>query len=45
MPMPAGHAAPPHDLAWYKAIYLLYAPGRPGYTAAPFRNQPKDPAD
>ncbi|HUE66393.1 MAG TPA: alpha-glucuronidase family glycosyl hydrolase [Rhizomicrobium sp.] len=43
MPMPAGHASPPHDLAYYEAIYLPYAPGRPGYTAAPFRNTPKDP--
>ena len=43
MPMPVGHAAPPHDLAYYKAIYIPYGPGRPGYTAAPFRNVPKDP--
>jgi alpha-glucuronidase len=27
-PLPAGHAAPPHDLDWYKAIKTLYAPGR-----------------
>lgn len=26
-PLPAGHAAPPHDLAWYKAIDNRYAPG------------------
>jgi alpha-glucuronidase len=44
-PMPAGHAAPPHDLAYYKAVYLPYAPGRAGYTAAPYRNQPKDPTE
>ena len=44
-PMPAGHAAPAHDLAYYKAIYFPYAPGRPGYTAAPFKNLPKDPAE
>jgi alpha-glucuronidase len=43
MPMPDGHAPPPHDLAYYKAIYIPYGPGRPGYTAAPFRNLPKDP--
>jgi alpha-glucuronidase len=44
-PVPAGHAAPPHDLAYYKAIYFPYAAGRPGYTAAPFHNLPKDPAE
>jgi alpha-glucuronidase len=27
-PLPAGHAAPPHDLDWYKAIRTPYAPGR-----------------
>jgi hypothetical protein len=43
--LPAGHAAPAHDLAYYKAIYFPYAPGRPGYTAAPFKNVPKDPAE
>jgi alpha-glucuronidase len=26
-PLPAGHAAPPHDLDWYKAIRTPYAPG------------------
>jgi len=26
-PLPAGHAAPPHDLDWYKAITHPYAPG------------------
>lgn len=45
MPMPAGHAAPPHDLAYYKAIYVPYAPGAPGTTSAPFRSPPKDPRD
>jgi alpha-glucuronidase len=45
LPMPAGHAPPPHDLAYYKAIYIPYAPGRPGYTAAAFHNQPKDPEE
>lgn len=43
MPMPPGHAAPPHDLAYYKAVYFPYAPGAPGVTASPFRNPPKDP--
>jgi alpha-glucuronidase len=45
MPLPAGHASPPHDLAYYKAIYIPYGLGRPGYSAAPFRNQPKDPIE
>ena len=27
-PLPAGHAPPPHDLDWYKAIQNPYAPGR-----------------
>jgi len=44
-PMPAGHAPPPHDLAYYEAIYIPYAPGRTGYTAAPFHNKPNDPAE
>jgi alpha-glucuronidase len=26
-PLPAGHAAPPHDLDWYKTIQHPYAPG------------------
>ena len=26
-PLPAGHAAPPHDLDYYKAIQTPYAPG------------------
>jgi len=38
MPMPAGHAPPPHDLAYYKAIYFPYAPG-----AAP--HKPADPVE
>lgn len=29
-PLPAGHAAPPHDLDWYKAIRTPYAPGGGG---------------
>jgi alpha-glucuronidase len=43
MPMPAGHAAPPHDLAYYKDIDFPYAPGAPGVTSAAFHNKPKDP--
>ena len=43
MPMPAGHAAPPHDLAFYKAIYTPYAPGATGVTSGPFHNPPRDP--
>jgi alpha-glucuronidase len=27
-PLPAGHAAPPHDLDWYKAIRTPHAPGQ-----------------
>ncbi|MCW3847421.1 alpha-glucuronidase [Sphingomonas sp. LB-2] len=27
-PLPEGHAPPPHDLDWYKAIQNPYAPGR-----------------
>lgn len=27
-PLPAGHAAPPHDLNWYKAIRHPHAPGQ-----------------
>lgn len=45
MPMPAGHTAPPHDLAYYKAIYVPYAPGAPGVTSAAFRNKVRDPQD
>jgi alpha-glucuronidase len=43
MPMPAGHAAPPHDLAYYKDVYFPYAPGAPSVTSAPFKSPPKDP--
>jgi alpha-glucuronidase len=43
MPMPTGHAAPPHDAGYYKAVYFPYAPGAPGVTSAPFRSPPKDP--
>ena len=39
MPMPAGHAAPPRDLAYYKAIYHPYVPGSGSYA------KPKDPLE
>jgi hypothetical protein len=43
---PIGRAAagtpPPHDLAYYKALYYPYAPGA---TSAPFRNAPKPPTE
>ncbi len=29
LPLPAGTAAPAHDLAWYKAQHFPYAPGNP----------------
>ncbi len=45
MAMPAGHAPPPHDLAYYKAIYIPYAPGNPGITSTPFRNTPREPTE
>jgi len=38
MPMPAGHAPPSHDLAYYEAIYFPYVPG-----ASP--HKPKDPVE
>ncbi|HSS13917.1 MAG TPA: hypothetical protein VLL04_08485, partial [Rhizomicrobium sp.] len=44
MPMPPGHAVPPHDLAYYKDVYFPYAPGAPSVTSAPFKSPPKDPA-
>ena len=37
-PFPAGYAAPEHTLAEYEAISVPYAPGNPGWTAAPFRH-------
>jgi alpha-glucuronidase len=37
-PFPAGYAAPEHTLAEYQAITVPYAPGNPGWTAAPFRH-------
>ncbi|HVY85532.1 MAG TPA: alpha-glucuronidase, partial [Caulobacterales bacterium] len=38
-PLPAGFAPPEHPLAYYEAIRTLYAPGDPGNTAAPFKDQ------
>jgi len=38
LPLPAGVQPPPHPLDYYKAISLPFAPGNPGKTAAPFRN-------
>ena len=37
-PFPAGYDAPPRTLAEYQAISVPYAPGNPGWTAAPFRH-------
>jgi alpha-glucuronidase len=37
-PLPAGYAPPEHTLADYEAISTPYAPGNPGWTAAPFRH-------
>jgi alpha-glucuronidase len=37
-PLPAGYAPPQHSLAEYEAISTPYAPGNPGWTAAPFRH-------
>ncbi|GAA0574342.1 alpha-glucuronidase family glycosyl hydrolase [Rhizomicrobium electricum] len=36
-PLPHGVPAPAHDLDWYKAKRLPFAPGNPGKTASPFR--------
>jgi len=38
LPLPDGVAPPEHTLDYYKAISLPFAPGNPGKTAAPFRN-------
>jgi alpha-glucuronidase len=38
LPFPAGYAAPEKSLAEYQAISVPYAPGNPGWTAAPFRH-------
>jgi alpha-glucuronidase len=37
-PLPKGFAPPEHTLAEYEAISTPYAPGNPGWTAAPFRH-------
>jgi alpha-glucuronidase len=37
-PLPDGVAPPAHSLAEYEAISTPYAPGNPGWTAAPFRH-------
>jgi alpha-glucuronidase len=37
-PLPDGIAPPMHSLAEYEAISTPYAPGNPGWTAAPFRH-------
>jgi alpha-glucuronidase len=37
-PLPVGVAAPARTLAEYEAIAVPYAPGNPGWTAAPFRH-------
>jgi alpha-glucuronidase len=37
-PLPKGYAPPEHTLAEYEAISTPYAPGNPGWTAAPFRH-------
>lgn len=40
-PFPPGYRAPAHALADYEAISVPYAPGNPGWTAAPFRHSPR----
>jgi alpha-glucuronidase len=37
-PLPDGYAPPEHTLEEYEAISTPYAPGNPGWTAAPFRH-------
>ncbi len=36
-PFPAGYDLPQHPLAYYESLSFPYAPGNPGWTAAPFR--------
>jgi alpha-glucuronidase len=36
-PFPSGYAPPLHSLQGYEALSFPYAPGNPGWTAAPFR--------
>ena len=38
-PLPAGFAPPEHSLDYYEALTFPYAPGNPGHTAAPFRDE------
>jgi alpha-glucuronidase len=37
-PFPPGYAPPEHSLQEYEALSFPYAPGNPGWTAAPFRH-------
>ncbi|HXC10648.1 MAG TPA: alpha-glucuronidase family glycosyl hydrolase [Steroidobacteraceae bacterium] len=37
-PFPAGYDPPAHSLQEYEALSFPYAPGNPGWTAAPFRH-------
>ncbi len=37
-PFPTGIAPPPRSLQDYEAVAVPYAPGNPGWTAAPFRH-------
>jgi alpha-glucuronidase len=37
-PFPAGYEPPAHSLQEYEALSFPYAPGNPGWTAAPFRH-------
>jgi alpha-glucuronidase len=38
LPLPAGVTPPEHTLDYYKALRQPFAPGSPGKTASPFRN-------
>jgi alpha-glucuronidase len=37
-PFPPGYAPPEHSLQEYEALSFPYAPGNPGWTAAPLRH-------
>ncbi len=37
-PLPAGYVPPAHTLQEYESLSFQYAPGNPGWTAAPFRH-------
>ena len=39
-PFPPGTPPPEHTLAQYEALSFPYAPGNPGWTAAPFADEP-----